>query len=161
MDINPTSDSPRAVALTIRSRAMLPRARETTRHAHQMGVKVIAGADSGYTSDDPHRLSDEMSELVGIGMPPMEAIKSPRMLASCKTTHRLASNPKQEPIPSRGDVTVREHCRRHDSLLKGAHEGISVWCLAYSFLAVRRIRPEWRSSTVSLGRPEYALECLA
>jgi imidazolonepropionase-like amidohydrolase len=76
MDINPSSESPEAVAMAIRSRAMLPRARETARHAHQMGVRVIAGADSGYTPDDPHRLSDEMFELVGIGMSPMEAIQA-------------------------------------------------------------------------------------
>jgi imidazolonepropionase-like amidohydrolase len=76
MDVNPTSDSPEAVAMAIRSRAMLPRAREAARHAYQMGVKVIAGADSGYTPDDPHRISDEMFELVGIGMSPMEAIQA-------------------------------------------------------------------------------------
>jgi imidazolonepropionase-like amidohydrolase len=74
--INPTSESPGAVAIAIRARAMLPRARETARHAHEMGVKVIAGADSGYTPDDPHRISDELSELVGIGMSPMEAIQA-------------------------------------------------------------------------------------
>jgi imidazolonepropionase-like amidohydrolase len=76
MDLNPTSDSPDLVALAIRDRAMLPRARETTRHARQIGVKIIAGADSGYSPDDPHRLSDEMAELVGIGMTPMEAIQA-------------------------------------------------------------------------------------
>jgi len=76
MDVNPTSDSPEAVAMAIRSRAMLPRAREAARHAYQMGIKVIAGADSGYTPDDPHRISDEMFELVGIGMSPMEAIQA-------------------------------------------------------------------------------------
>jgi imidazolonepropionase-like amidohydrolase len=41
-----------------------------------MRVKVIAGADTGYTSDDPHRIADEMMELVGIGMTPMQAIQS-------------------------------------------------------------------------------------
>ena len=35
---------------------MLPRLRETVRHAQQIGVRIIAGADSGYTPDDPHRL---------------------------------------------------------------------------------------------------------
>jgi imidazolonepropionase-like amidohydrolase len=76
MDINPTSESSGEVAMAIRSRAMLPRARETAKHAREMGVQIIAGADSGYTSDDPHRISDEMSELVGIGMSPMEAIQA-------------------------------------------------------------------------------------
>lgn len=73
---NPTSDSPEAVALAVRARGMLPRAREAARHARQMGVRVIAGSDSGYTPDDPHRITDEMFELVGIGMSPMEAIQA-------------------------------------------------------------------------------------
>ncbi len=75
-EVNPTSDSPDAVALAIRSRAMLPRARETTRHARQIGVNIIAGSDSGYTPDDPHRLSDAMAELVLTGMTPIEAIQA-------------------------------------------------------------------------------------
>lgn len=75
-EINPSSDSPESVALAIRSRSMLPRARQAARRAHEMGVKVIAGADSGYTPDDPNRVSDEMGELVGIGMSSMEAIQA-------------------------------------------------------------------------------------
>lgn len=75
-DIIPMSDSPAAVALAIRSRAMLPRAQESVRHALQIGVKVIAGADTGYTPDDPHRLSDEMAELSRTGMPLIEVIRA-------------------------------------------------------------------------------------
>lgn len=75
-DIIPMSDSPAAVALAIRSRAMLPRAQESVRHALQIGVKVIAGADSGYSPDDPHRLSDEMAELSRTGMPLIEVIRA-------------------------------------------------------------------------------------
>lgn len=73
---NPTSNSPEAVALAVRCRGMLPRAREAARHAHQMGVRVIAGSDSDYSPNDPHRITDEMFELVGIGMSPMEAIQA-------------------------------------------------------------------------------------
>src|SRR5262249_33851770 len=76
MRINPASDSPQDVARAIRKRAMLPRGREAARHAHQMGVRVIAGSDSGYTPSDPHRVADDMSELVGVGMSPMEAIQA-------------------------------------------------------------------------------------
>jgi len=75
MGVNPTSDSPDAVELAIRTCAMLPRARETTRHARQMGVNIMAGSDSGYTPDDPHRFSDAMVELVLTEMTPMEAIQ--------------------------------------------------------------------------------------
>lgn len=76
MEIYPSSDSDEAALLAVRSRAMLPRAREAARRAHDMGVRVIAGADSGYTTNDPHRIGDEIAELVGIGMSPMEAIQA-------------------------------------------------------------------------------------
>ena len=76
MEIIPSSDTPSAIALAIRSRGMLPRLRETVRHAQQIGVRIIAGADSGYTPDDPHRLSDEMSELVAAGMAQIDAIRA-------------------------------------------------------------------------------------
>jgi imidazolonepropionase-like amidohydrolase len=76
MRSNPASDSPEDVAMAIRKRSMIPRGREAAGRAHQMGVRVIAGSDSGYTPGDPHRISDEMSELVGIGMSPMEAIQA-------------------------------------------------------------------------------------
>lgn len=68
--------SKEAVALAIRSRAMLSRARDAVRRARQLGVKVIAGADSGYTPDDPHRVTDEMVEIVIAGMSAMEAIQA-------------------------------------------------------------------------------------
>ena len=64
------------MAMAIRKRAMFPRGRETVRRAHQMGVRVISGSDSGYTPGEPHRVADDMSELVGIGMSPMEAIQA-------------------------------------------------------------------------------------
>ncbi len=76
MRLNPASDSPDDVAMAIRKRAMLPRGREAARRAHQIGVRVIAGSDSGYTPGEPHRIADDMSELVGIGMSPMEAIQA-------------------------------------------------------------------------------------
>jgi imidazolonepropionase-like amidohydrolase len=68
--------NPEALALAIRSRAMLPRARDAVRRARQMGVKVIAGADCSYTAEEPHRLADEMAELVTAGMTPLEAIQA-------------------------------------------------------------------------------------
>jgi imidazolonepropionase-like amidohydrolase len=77
LEIDPgPSANAEAVALAIRSRAMLSRTREAVRRALQLGVKVIAGADSGYTPDDPHRVTDEMAELVSAGMSSMEAIQA-------------------------------------------------------------------------------------
>jgi len=68
--------SPEVVGLAVRSRGMLPRARDTVRRARRLGVEVIAGADTGYTADDPHRVTDEMAELVAAGMSPLEAIQA-------------------------------------------------------------------------------------
>ena len=77
LEVNPGAGATaEAVALAIRSRAMLSRARDVVKRARQFGVKVIAGADSGYTPDDPHRVTDEMAELVIAGMSPMEAIQA-------------------------------------------------------------------------------------
>jgi imidazolonepropionase-like amidohydrolase len=63
-------------ALAVRGRAMLPRIREVTAHAWRMGVKIVAGTDTGYGSASSRRMPHEVIELVGIGMPPMDAIKS-------------------------------------------------------------------------------------
>jgi imidazolonepropionase-like amidohydrolase len=63
-------------ALAVRGRAMLPRIREVTAHAWKMGVKIVAGTDTGYGPASSRRIPHEVMELVGIGMPPMDAIKS-------------------------------------------------------------------------------------
>lgn len=62
--------------LSVRGRAMLPRLRETTAHAWKMGVKIVAGTDTGYSPTSSRRIPHEIIELVNIGMPPMEAIKA-------------------------------------------------------------------------------------
>lgn len=62
--------------LAVRGRAMLPRIRETTARAFKMGVKIVAGTDTGYGPSSIRRIPQEAIELVGIGMSPMEAIKA-------------------------------------------------------------------------------------
>jgi len=62
--------------LSIRGRAMLPRVRETTAHAWKMGVKIVAGTDTGYGPASVRRMPHEVIELVNIGMPAMDAIKA-------------------------------------------------------------------------------------
>jgi imidazolonepropionase-like amidohydrolase len=62
--------------LAVRGRAMLPRLRETTVHAWKMGVKIIAGTDTGYGPASIRRMSHEAIELAKIGMPAMDAIKA-------------------------------------------------------------------------------------
>jgi imidazolonepropionase-like amidohydrolase len=62
-------------ALSVRGRAMLPRVREATAHAWKLGVKVIAGTDTDYGRQSTRRIPDEVAELVGAGMPALDAIK--------------------------------------------------------------------------------------
>jgi imidazolonepropionase-like amidohydrolase len=68
--------------LSVRGRAMLPRVRETTAHAWKMGVKIVAGTDTGYNPGSVRRIPHEIIELVNIGMPPMEAIKAATSLSA-------------------------------------------------------------------------------
>lgn len=68
--------------LSVRGRAMLPRLRETTAHAWKMGVKIVAGTDTGYGPASSRRIPHEILELVNIGMPPMDAIKAATSVAA-------------------------------------------------------------------------------
>lgn len=73
--IEPGGDYDNAV-LSIRGRAMLPRLRETAGKAWKMGIRLVAGTDTGYGPNSNRRIPDEIIELVRIGMPPMDAIKA-------------------------------------------------------------------------------------
>jgi imidazolonepropionase-like amidohydrolase len=68
--------------LSVRGRAMLPRLRETTAHAWKMGVKIVAGTDTGYGPQSSRRIPHEIIELVNIGMTPMDAIKAATSVAA-------------------------------------------------------------------------------
>ncbi len=68
--------------LSIRGRAMLPRARQMAAHAWKMGVKIVAGTDTGYGPASNRRIPHEVIELVNIGMPPMDAIKAATSVAA-------------------------------------------------------------------------------
>ena len=71
--------------LSVRGRAMLPRIRETTAHAWKMGVKIVAGTDTGYGPTSSRRIPHEIIELVNIGMTPMDAIKAATSVAAACT----------------------------------------------------------------------------
>ena len=73
--IDPGGDYDNPV-LSVRGRAMLPRLRETSTHALKMGVKIVAGTDTGYGPSSSRRMPHEIIELVNIGMTPMDAIKA-------------------------------------------------------------------------------------
>lgn len=72
-------DSP---ALQVRGRFMLPRMRETVREAHRLGVPIVASTDTGYGPGSTVRVSHELMEFVGIGMTPLEALRSATMVAA-------------------------------------------------------------------------------
>jgi len=61
---------------------MLPRLRETTAHAWKMGVRIVAGTDTGYGPASSRRIPHEIIELVNIGMTPMDAIKAATSVAA-------------------------------------------------------------------------------
>ena len=73
--IDPGGDYDNPV-LSVRGRAMLPRLRETSTHAWKMGVRLVAGTDTGYGPASSRRMSHEIIELVNIGMSAMDAIKA-------------------------------------------------------------------------------------
>lgn len=79
--IEPGGDYDNA-ALSIRGRYMLPRARETTMHAHAMGIKIVAGTDTGYGPTSNRRIPHEIVELAQYGLSPMEAIQSATSVAA-------------------------------------------------------------------------------
>ena len=69
-------------ALAIRGRAMLPRLLETSEKARKLGVKLVAGTDTGYTPNSNRRMADEIIALTKIGLSPMEAIKAGTSVAA-------------------------------------------------------------------------------
>ena len=62
--------------LEIRGRHMLPRVREMAGTAHRMGVRIVAATDTGYGPNSTLRLSEELRELVQVGMTNQEAIRA-------------------------------------------------------------------------------------
>jgi imidazolonepropionase-like amidohydrolase len=62
--------------LEMRGRAMLPIAREMTAKAWKMGIKIVAGTDTSYFDKNNRTMTDEIIELAGAGIPPMDAIKA-------------------------------------------------------------------------------------
>ena len=79
--IDPGGDYDDAI-LQIRGRAMMPRAREVTSKARRMGIKIVAGTDTGYLPRNNRRIPDEIVELVNVGIPLMDAIKAATSVAA-------------------------------------------------------------------------------
>jgi len=68
--------------LSVRGRSMLPRARDATTRAWKAGVPIVTGTDTDYGPRSTRRIPDEVAELVGIGLPAMDAIKSATSVAA-------------------------------------------------------------------------------
>ena len=62
--------------LLIRGMHMLPRLAQTVRRALEIGVKMVAGADTGYGPTSVTRVSHEVAAFVELGMTPLEAMQS-------------------------------------------------------------------------------------
>ncbi len=73
--IEPGGDYDNAI-LSIRGRHMLPRLREAVTKAWKMGVKMIAGTDTGYGPNSNRRMPHEAIALAECGLPPIDAIKA-------------------------------------------------------------------------------------
>ncbi len=63
-------------ALRIRGEYMLPRLRDVIGRAHRMGVKIVAGTDTGYGPNSLTRVSQEVTHFVEMGFTPLEALQS-------------------------------------------------------------------------------------
>lgn len=63
-------------ALRIRGEHMLPRLRDTVRRAHAMGVKIVAGGDTGYGPNSLTRIAHELAHFVEIGFTPLQALQA-------------------------------------------------------------------------------------
>ena len=62
--------------LQLRGQHMLPRLKDTIARAHKMGVRIVAGSDTGYGPASVARLSIEVADLVDAGMPPLAALQA-------------------------------------------------------------------------------------
>jgi imidazolonepropionase-like amidohydrolase len=68
--------------LHLRGSHMLPRLRETVQRAHKLGVRIVAGADTGYGPNSVTRISHEIAAFVEIGMTPLEALQAATTVAA-------------------------------------------------------------------------------
>ena len=62
--------------LMLRGRHMLPNLREAIARAHNMGVKIVAGSDTGYGPSSVARLAIEIANLVDSGLSPLAALQA-------------------------------------------------------------------------------------
>ncbi|HEY2944864.1 MAG TPA: amidohydrolase family protein [Vicinamibacteria bacterium] len=69
-------------ALHLRGQHMLPRIRHAVQRAHALGVKIVTGADTGYGPNSVTRISQEVVNLVELGLTPLEAVQAATVTAA-------------------------------------------------------------------------------
>jgi imidazolonepropionase-like amidohydrolase len=62
--------------LMLRGRHMLPNLRDAIARAHKVGVRIVAGSDTGYGPASIARLSVEVANLVESGLSPLAAVQA-------------------------------------------------------------------------------------
>jgi imidazolonepropionase-like amidohydrolase len=62
--------------LQLRGRHMMPRLRDTIARAHKLGVRIVAGSDTGYGPASIGRLSIEIMNLAESGLQPLAALQA-------------------------------------------------------------------------------------
>lgn len=68
--------------LRLRGQHMMPRLNETTARAHKAGVKIVAGADTGYGPASTGRVSKEVADLIAAGVPALAALQAATLTAA-------------------------------------------------------------------------------
>lgn len=68
--------------LDLRADFMIPRMEETLRMAREIGVRVVAGADTGYGPESVSRIGVEVANFAKLGFTPIEAIRSATLYAA-------------------------------------------------------------------------------
>ena len=62
--------------LQLRGQHMLPRLKDAIARAHKLGVKIVAGSDTGYGPASVGRVSKEIANLVDAGLSPLAALRA-------------------------------------------------------------------------------------
>ena len=62
--------------LQLRGQHMLPRLKESIARANKLGVKIVAGSDTGYGPNSVGRLAKEIANLVESGLTPLAALQA-------------------------------------------------------------------------------------
>jgi imidazolonepropionase-like amidohydrolase len=68
--------------LELRGKFMMPQAEKVFKKAHALGIKIVTGADNGYTANTTSRISLECAHFARMGMTNFEAIQSATVLAA-------------------------------------------------------------------------------